>query len=143
MILLEKNNQTVYFDILGYEFKEYTPLEDDYDYDAQWLIIKLIFEGNIQKEFIGPYIMTFELIELITSLSRLYNNMTNKIQTKFEEPYFSIIATKVENKINFEIKMIDFETNKKYQIKKDITLDELENIISNLEVLSLKYPERA
>lgn len=143
MILLKSKTQTVYFDILSYEFKDYIPLDEEYDYDAQWLVINLTYEGNIKKEFIGPYIMTYELIELINELSRLYNHMTNKVKTNFTEPYFKIFATRNDDIINFEVKMEDFETNKKYSIKKDITLDELENIISNLEVLSLKYPERA
>lgn len=129
-----------YFEVLNYEFKDYTPLEEDYDYDAQWLVIKLDING---KEFIGPYIMTFELIELITGLSRIYNKKTNSYKTLFEEPYFNIKVNRVENNVSIEITMIDFETNQKYTTKKDITLDELEKIISSLEEISLKYPERA
>lgn len=144
MILINNDKQTLEFDSIGYEFPDYEPLEEEYDYDANWLVIEFNYqEKDYNRKLIGPYLMTFEIIELINDLSRLYNNKTKKVESRFIETYFKIEVKANKDNFTMYVKLNDFEKRKKYEIKKDITLEELDELITNLEIISLKYPERA
>lgn len=143
MRLIDNDQEYLDFTIEGYEFENYEPYEEEYDYDAQWLITKFVYHNkNTIKEIKGSYLMTFELYDLINELNRLYNNKTNKIDTFFTEKYIKIECTKKDSITKLSIKIKDYLTNEKYKITKYIKDDELDKIITSLEELYLKYPER-
>ena len=79
--------------VLGYEFPERTGGGEDYDYDANWLVLEGVYnDGSVERSFINSCLLTSELQALCAGLKLLSSGVQDLYQSEFNDPYFEVTA---------------------------------------------------
>ncbi len=111
--------ESLQFNILGYEFPMMKSSENEFNHDANWLVLQTIHknEMNTEKIYINPCIETIDLLRLYTALCEIKNGSRTIYESDFLEPYLKFIITCENNIISITV------------IFKEFTIKESETII--------------
>ncbi len=145
MLILDRN-KNIKFNIIGYEFPAIKPLTKDFDYDANWLELEIIYcDENIKKTYIDPCLLTCEFSDLVNALQQIINNGENSWESNFIEPCLSIRITKIDKFINFVFSFVydvtDAEVSK-IEVAAKWTMKEAKDKVRELKDMELKFPIR-
>lgn len=79
--------------VLGYEFPDRTGGGEEYDYDANWLVLEGVYnDGKLERSFINSCLLTCELQALAAGLKLLTSGVQDVYQSEFNDPYFEVTA---------------------------------------------------
>lgn len=79
--------------VLDYEFPECTGAGEEYDYDANWLVLEGVYrDGKSERSFQNSCLLTTELQQLAAGLKLLLSGVQDVYQSEFTEPYFEVTA---------------------------------------------------
>ena len=145
MVFIE-NNKSIQFSINNYEYPtEKSSQKGDFNYDANWLICEIKYtEDDFTEFYSDACLLTYELEELATSLSKILDGKESGYISSFMEPYLQISMARAEEKILFIIHFV-YDTTKEWKKRKITSLVEKEyasQILNKLIDLKNLYPER-
>ncbi len=143
MKFYDKEGNILEFDIVGYQFNGQSN-EDKFNWDANWLNIKIIFDtGNYKEEYYSSCILTIELNQFVKDLERLIKGKTEKCIMDTLEPYFKINIVHDLNEYKINICFIyDKQTGNKIELTQIANEQELKYIYDEFKSLATKYKER-
>ena len=145
-MLIVSRNKIIDFKITGYQFPDYHPSNDDYDYDANWLICEIKYsEDNINQVYSDPCLLTYELQELTESMQKILNYEEDAYISEFMEPYLKISIVRCEEKVVFTIQFVYDTTDENWTtIKVSSVMNEkvATQILNELTEFQYSFPER-
>lgn len=132
--------EEVDYEITGYEFPNEKPsTQEDYNYDANWLVDKITYNG---ESFSTAGILVGELQHLVSEMKKVINGEKNKFELSPIEIGVFFQLEKIENKYLFSF---SFVRPAKEGMKKISQLFDKKGILEKvheLEEFLIKYPER-
>lgn len=145
MIISEKNKR-VDFNIIGYEFPHEKPSKKEFNYDANWLNVKINYHDEKKDEtYTDNCLLTTELSDLINVLQKIIIGDENSYISDFLEPYLSVCITNVDEYIIFVLSFV-YDTYggkwSKISITAKWTMQEAKEKVKELRDMELKFPER-
>lgn len=79
--------------VLDYEFPDRSGAGEEYDYDANWLVLEGVYrDGRSERSFQNSCLLTTELQQLAAGLKLLHSGVQDVYQSDFAEPYFEVTA---------------------------------------------------
>ncbi|MGM9618549.1 MAG: hypothetical protein ACI3W8_01745 [Oscillospiraceae bacterium] len=79
--------------VKDYEFPERTGNAEEYDYDANWLVLRGVYrEGRSERSFENSCLLTGELLALSAGLKLLAAGVRDSYESEFNDPYFEVTA---------------------------------------------------
>ena len=145
-MLISEKNKRIDFNVIGYEFPHEKPLKKEFNYDANWLNLKInYYDGKKDKTYIDNCLLTYELSDLINVFQKVINGNENSYISDFMEPYLSICITNVDEFIIFVFSFVyDTSGNKwsKISITAKWTMTEAKEKVKELKDMELEFPER-
>ena len=145
MLIISKN-KIIDFKITSYQFPNHHPSNDDYDYDANWLICEIKYsEDNLNEVYSDPCLLTYELQELTESMQKILNYEEDAYISEFMEPYLKISIVRCEEKVVFTIQFVYDTTDGNWNTRKVSSVmseDVAIQILTELTKFQKAFPER-
>ena len=145
MLILEKN-KSINFNIIGYEFRNEKSAIKEFNYDANWLRLEVVFrDKNTSKTYTDTCLLTYELSDLVNTLQQIINGSENSYISDFMEPYLSVCITKIDEFIIFVFSFVYDTTNGKWSkigVTAKWTMEEAKEKVKELKDMELKFPKR-
>ena len=145
-MLISDKNKSIDFNIINYEFQREKSSEKGFNYDANWLIVKVAFsDKNTNKTYTDQCLLTYELSELVNALQQIINGSENSYISDFMEPYLSICITKVDKFIIFALSFVYDTIDEDWptiEVTAKWTKEEAKDKLKELKDMELKFPER-
>lgn len=145
-MLISEKNKSIDFNIIGYEFPHEKQSKKEFNYDANWLHIEVIYcDGNTNKTYTDNCLLTYELSDLINTLQQIINGNENSYISDFMEPYLSVCITKIDEFIIFVFSFVCDTTDGKWSkigVTAKWTMEEAKDIVKELKDMALRFPER-
>lgn len=122
--------------------------EFPYDKDGQiednnWINVKVIWEDEvIKQEGITPCLLTWELTDLIQSLSDYCVSKTSSYASEFLEPNLVVRVQPLEEDIAFYMSFLFPNHNEPFIFVKRMKKEELLSFIDDLKKQSKNFPKR-
>ena len=145
-MLIEENNKSLRFNVIGYQFPDLHSTKNDYNYDANWLTCEINYSDRENNNtYRDSCLLTCELEELIEALSKILNGEPGGYISEFMEPYLQISISKADDKIMFVIHFV-YDTSKngwkKCKVSSLVEQDKALCFLEELKGLQKCYPER-
>ena len=145
-MIIASKNKIIDFKVNSYQFPNRHPSDDDYDYDANWLICEIKYsEGDFSEVYCDPCLLTYELQELIESMQKIINYEEDAYISEFMEPYLKISIVRCEEKLVFTIKFV-YDTSgnnwNKRTVSAEMNEEEAIQILNELIEFQKAFPER-
>ena len=141
MIITNKDKK-LSIKVVGYEFPDTKPEDAGYDYDANWLNCEVCYtEGEKERKYIAPCILTDELASLISALEELSTGKRDSYMSKFVESYLIIAIDRAGDNFLFTIKFID-DNSEMYSVTSVVDKKRIKEIIKDLNEDKKTFPQR-
>lgn len=89
----DNGKKSLTLSVVNYEFPERTGKGEEYDYDANWLVLRAEYrEGRSLRSFENSCVLTYELQDLAAGLKLLAGGVQECYESSFTEPYFEVAA---------------------------------------------------
>ena len=145
-MLISDKNKSIDFNIISYEFSREKSSVKGFNYDANWLIVKVVFfDKNTNKTYTDKCLLTYELSELVNALQQIINGSENSYISDFIEPYLSVRITKVDEFITFALSFVISTIDEDWptiEVTAKWTIEEAKYKLKELKDMELKFPER-
>ncbi len=147
MMLISEKNNSINFNVIGYEFPNEIPSKRDFNYDANWLNLEFVCcKEKTSKTYTDTCLLTYELSDLVTAFEQIINGSENSYISDFMEPYLSVCITKVDEFIIFVLSFV-YEMSKdnkwsKIGITAKWTMPEAKDKVKELREMERKFPKR-
>jgi hypothetical protein len=144
MIELKNEHSSFKFEIIGYQFPDYSN-----EYDGNWLMIKVtVIKDSLKWSKTDPCLFTWEIQEIAEWFDKVANNQKLKSSwIRFTEPslwfnYAEITNEKVRVSIYFDAELLppNWDENKECFIDFELTKNELINAGKILRDELKKHP---
>lgn len=145
-MIIVSNNKSISFNINGYEYPNHKSSSEGYDYDANWLICEIKYsENELNEVYRDACLLTYELEELISALTKILKDEEEAYISDFMEPYLQISIAKVEEKVLFIVQFV-YDTSggiwKKRIVSSVVEKESAMRFLDKLVELQKAYPER-
>ncbi|MGN1104362.1 MAG: hypothetical protein ACI4QI_05740 [Candidatus Coproplasma sp.] len=145
-MLISGKCKSVEFNVTGYEFPNEKPSKKEFNYEANWLNIEIIYHDEaIDTTYTDNCLLTKDLSDLVNVFQRVINGEEDCYISDFFEPYLSVCITNVDGNIIFVFSYV-YDTNdgkwSKISITAKWTMSEAKEKLNELKDMELKYPER-
>lgn len=141
MIIANKDKK-LSIKVVGYEFPDAKSEDAGYDYDANWLNCEVCYtEGEKERKYIAPCILTDELTSLISAMEELSAGKRDSYMSNFVESYLIIAIDKAGNNFLFTIKFID-DNSEMYSVTSVVDEKRIKEIIKDLNEDKKAFPQR-
>lgn len=145
-MLISEKNKSINFNIIGYEFPYEKSSNKEFNYDANWLHIEVVYcDKNTNETYTDTCLLTYELSEMANTLQKIINDEENSYISNFLEPYLSVCITKIDEFIIFVFSFVFDTTEGKWStigVTAKLTLEEAKNKLKELKDMELKFPEK-
>lgn len=145
-MLISDKNKSIDFNIRCYEYPQEKPSEKEFNYDANWLVINVVFcDENTNETYHDQCLLTYELSELINALQQIINGSENSYISDFMEPYLSVCITKVDEFITFALSFVIDTIDEDWptvEATAKWTIEEAKDKLKELKDMEQKFPER-
>lgn len=140
-----KDDICVEFDVVGYQFPNIKTESSNFDYDANWLTIKLVFEkhGYLEEyadEYLSSCILTTELKNFTQQLASVVNGTSQKAQMDNLESKLNIKIEKQNEGYALNLNFIKNAQGERIIQTFVLTQQELENVNKEFCNLVKKFP---
>ena len=145
-MLFQNEESSLRLEIVNYEF----PADggDPAGEDRNWLVLRCTWkneEGEIRKDSNGC-LLTYELREMTAGLKVLHAGIRDGYASDFVEPYFELTArAEEEDAIRVAVSFFlpnTMDGDDTAEVECDMTRAELKELITELDSLCDKFPER-
>ena len=141
MIIANKDKK-LSIKVVGYEFPDAKPEDAGYDYDANWLNCEVCYtEGERERKYIAPCILTDELATLISAMEELSAGETDSYMSNFVESYLIIAVDRAGNNFLFTVKFID-DNHDVYSVTSVMDEKRINEIMKDLRKDKEAFPQR-
>ena len=141
MIITNKDKK-LSIKVVGYEFPDTKPEDAGYDYDANWLNCEVCYtEGEKERKYIAPCILTDELASLISAMEELSAGERDSYMSNFVESYLIIAIDKAGDNFLFTIKFFD-DNSEMYSVTSVVDKKRIKEIIKDLNEDKKTFPQR-
>lgn len=145
-MLISAENKSINFNIIGYEFPDRKPTKKEFDYEANWLNLEVVYcDKNENKTYTDSCLLTYELSDLINAFQEIINGDEDSYVSNFLEPYLSICVSKIDEFIIFVFSFVCDTVDRKWSKRKITakwTLAEAKEKLNELKNMELKFPKR-
>ena len=141
-MIIAKDNKKLSIRVVGYEFPDAKSEDAGYDYDANWLNCEVCYtEGEKERKYIAPCILTDELETLLFMLKELRDGKSDSYLSNFVESYLIIAVDRAGEDFLFTAKFVD-DTNTMYSVTSVVDKKRISEIISDLQKDMIAFPKR-
>ena len=141
-MVIAKDNKKLSIKVIGYEFPDAKTDGVGYDYDANWLNCEVCYtEGEKEKKYIAPCILTDELETLLFMLKELRDGKSDSYLSNFVESYLIIAVDRAGENFLFTVKFID-DTNTMHSVTSVVDEKRMSEIINDLKEDMTIFPRR-
>ena len=141
-MIIAKDNKKLSIRVVGYEFPDAKPDGNGFDYDANWLNCEVCYtEGEKERKYIAPCILTDELETLLFMLKELRDGKSDSYLSNFVESYLIIAVDRAGENFLFTAKFVD-DTNTMYSVTSVVDKKRIGEIISDLQKDMIAFPKR-
>ncbi len=145
-MLLVSDNKSLDFDIVSYQYPSFKSSNEEFDYDANWLVCKVKYiENDFTETYTDPCLLTYELGEVIDALSKIIDGDKDGYISAFMEPYLRVSIAGAEDKVMIVVCFV-YDTLdgiwKERKIASFVDMDRAKEILNELKSLCKKYPQR-
>ena len=145
-MIIHNANESLSFSIEGYEYPAKKSVDEHFDYDCNWLNVKVIYT-NLQEreEYIDPCLLTTELEECIEELSNVAAGNECLYISEFLEPYLKIVAARVGGAFFLGLEYIYDTTDgiwKRHKAAEVVSGESLREVIEELKAMFSSFPQR-
>ena len=134
-------------DVVGYEFPDRVGGGEEYDYDANWLILRGTYcDGKTESIFENSCVLTCELQALAAGLKLMSAGVQDMYQSEFNDPYFEVTAELIglnRYLIYASFSMLVAEDKwKNFGVECFLTDEELKVLIADIDKANRDFPEK-
>lgn len=133
--------------VVGYEFPERTGAGEEYDYDANWLVLEGVYrDGKGERSFRNSCLLTTELQQLAAGLKLLCSGVQDVYESEFNDPYFEVTGELMgpgRYLLYASFSMLVSEDRwQNFGTECILTVDELKALIEEIEGECKSWPEK-
>lgn len=131
--------------VSGYEFPEQNGKGEDFNYDANWLVLHGEYaENGSVRSFDNPCLLTTELQSISAALKLIIGNVQDSYQSEFTEPYFELTiealdATRFMVYASFAM-LVSEEKWQSFGVESIMNINEMKALSEDVEQVVKKYP---
>ena len=145
-MILKNNNERIEFEIESYQFSDEASTEDEYNYDANWLVCRITYtDGEVYEAYSAPALLTEELNELYDGFAIIVDGNEESFISSFMEPNIRISIARKEEKIAFGFSF-SYDTSdeiwKTIQITSLLSKEEAKLLLDDIKRMKETYPVR-
>ena len=141
-MIIAKEDKKLSIRVVGYEFPDAKSEDAGYDYDANWLNCEVCYtEGEKERKYIVPCILTDELASLISAMKELSAGKRDSYMSNFIESYLIIAIDRAGDNFLFTIKFID-DNSEMYSVTSVVDEKRIKEIIKDLNEYKRTFPQR-
>ena len=145
-MILRHDNKSIEFTIDGYQSPKRKSSKKEFDYEANWLICRVIYsDGDNTETFTDPCLLTDELAELAEEIPKVIDGSETCYISDFMEPFLKFAATRVEDRIVIIFYFAYAADGGPWKVRKISALlspEDAAEIAGELKELVNRYPER-
>ncbi|MGN0813656.1 MAG: hypothetical protein ACI4MH_00300 [Candidatus Coproplasma sp.] len=145
MLILGKDGR-VDFNVIGYEFPQEKPSEKEFNYEANWLNLEIVYhDRTTDSTFTDNCLLTNDLSDLINALQNITDGAQDGYISDFFEPYLSVCITEVDGFIIFVFSYVYDTRDRKWSkitVTAKWTVAEAKEKLKELKDIELKFPIR-
>ncbi len=120
--------------------------KEKFDYDANWLICEVRYSDDETNEtYQDACLLTDELEDMVTELSRIFDGSEEGYISDFMEPYLKVAAARVDEKMMIIFQFVYDTTDGIWKDRKVTTLlsqEKAAEVVQDLKEVVSKYPRR-
>lgn len=140
-------NRSLTIDVVGYEFPDRVGGGEEYDYDANWLILRGVYsDGQVESSFENSCILTCELQALSAGLKLMSAGVQDMYQSEFNDPYFEVTAELIG--LNRYLVYASFamlvapDKWKNFGVECFLSEEDLKALIADIDSMNRAFPEK-
>ena len=140
-------DRSLAIDVVGYEFPDRVGSGEEYDYDANWLILRGTYsDGKVERIFENSCVLTRELQALAAGLKLMSSGVRDMYQSEFNDPYFEVTAELIglnRYLIYASFSMLVAEDEwKNFGVECFLSDEELKALIADIDSANRAFPEK-
>ena len=140
-------NRSLTIDVVGYEFPDRSGGGEEYDYDANWLILRGVYnDGTVESSFENSCVLTCELQALSAGLKLLSSGIQEIYQSEFNDPYFELTAEPIglnRYLVYASFAMLVAEDKwKNFGVECFLSEEEMKALIEDIDSMNRAFPEK-
>ena len=143
---IQNGTRKVSFAVEGYQYPKYTVKSKDYDYDANWLNIVIIYTDDTgDHRYIDACLLTYEYESLPQDIEDVVLGKESICISGFMEPYLKFSVIHVNDSIMFGISYVYDTSNgvwRELKIAEQLSLDRACDIVEELKATIRRFPQR-
>ena len=142
-MIISNEHETMEWKVLQYQYpEEELSTPTNYSYNANWLKIQVSHEreGYGPAVFRESFLMTYELKDLIQELRKLHQGDGFYYKAEFVEPILEVEVSRQRE--TFSVCFDLYFDNYEMMVARNMTEDELLDLIQQLEAMLAAFPER-
>lgn len=131
--------------VVAYEFPERDGKAEDFDYDANWLVLHGEYaEGGSVRSFDNSCLLTTELQSISAALKLIIGNVQDNFQSEFVDPYFELTiealdATRFMVYASFAM-LVSEDKWQNFGVESIISLQDLKTLSEDVEQAVKAFP---
>ena len=145
-MLISGKDKSVDFNVIGYEFPQEKPSKKEFNYEANWLKLEIIYhDQTTDSTYTDNCLLTNDLSDLINALQKIINGDQDSYMSDFFEPYLSVCITTVADFIILVFSYVYDTCDRKWSkitVTAKWTISEAEEKLKELKDIELKFPKR-
>lgn len=147
MMTFSNDTRTLRIDVVGYEFPDRSGGGEEYDYDANWLILRGLYRDETgERSFENSCLLTTELQMLSAGLKLLLSGVQEIYQSDFNDPYFEVTAEpfglgRYLLYASFSM-LVSEERWQNFGVECFLTQEEMKALTEEIDALARAFPER-
>lgn len=147
-MLIKNGEQVLTFSVDAYEYPviERKGNENEYDYGANWLMVRItFFDGAKMQEKTDPCLLTEELQDLLNGVWSVLSGNKSIYISEFMEPYLKFSVARTEAGITIGCVFWQFLSEDEWEewgVSQTVTVEEASGIARELKAMSEKFPQR-
>lgn len=141
---ISNEDKTLDVSISGYEFPGEKSDNEEYNYDANWLIVRVAYKDGAEEHiYQDSCLMTDELKELANELEAVLDRKEMLYISDFMEPYLRIAIVPTESSFIVAIQFVYDTTDgiwKSHKVSQALTPEQASSLLAELRELKQRYP---
>ncbi len=147
-MIFSGGEKTLKLQVLGYEFPELSGKGPEYDFDANWLVLRGTYtnEEGETAIFTRGCVLTYELTALAAELKVVAAGLKSGFRSDFEEPvlFMEVDAAAEGNflmKVSFVMDLDDADLDAE-SVEMTVSADELKALAEEVQEFARRFPEK-
>ncbi len=145
-MMICSGGKSLVFEVEGYQFPQAQKEPEGFDYDANWLMVKICYsDENGEEEYEDACLLTYELESIIKGFSEIISGKESLYISEFMEPYLKIVFTKAGDCFLLGMVFV-YDTSggvwKERKLSETITQEKALEIVDEMKSMGAHFPQR-